>query len=179
MTESFTLGITIDICRSSYGKTRSIISRHRRMCGATLAATAIIAPILLSTIFAPGAGAQSSGSQFTPGMAQDPGVRTDPAGAGGPLASLSGNELLYFKDGLSRFIEVDSVAGTGPNEPGTGLGPGFNSNGCASCHAQPAVGGSSPALNPQIDAATDYGAKNFIPPFIRPDGPVREVRFPF
>jgi CxxC motif-containing protein (DUF1111 family) len=112
-------------------------------------------------------------------MAQDPGVRTDPAGAGGPLASLSGDELLYFKDGLSRFIEVDSVAGTGPNEPGTGLGPGFNSNSCASCHAQPAVGGSSPALNPQIEAATDYGAKNWIPPFIRPDGPVREVRFPF
>src|SRR5271156_6830812 len=86
-----------------------------------------------------------------------------------------------------RFQEVDSVSGAIPNETGTGLGPGFNSNSCASCHAQPAVGGTSPSAsefpnigpNPQIAAASDAGATNTIPFFITADGPVREARFPF
>ncbi len=45
------------------------------------------------------------------------------------------------------------------------------------CHAHPAVGGSSPALNPQMAAASASGARNTIPPFLSVDGPVREVRF--
>jgi CxxC motif-containing protein (DUF1111 family) len=67
------------------------------------------------------------------------------------------------------------------------LGPAFNSNSCSSCHAQPAVGGTSPSTsqypnigpNPQIGAASDAGATNNIPYFISADGPVREARFPF
>jgi hypothetical protein len=66
-----------------------------------------------------------------------------------------------------------------------GLGPGFNGNGCALCHAEPAVGGSSPGLNspvnpipnPQILLATLDGAANAVPAFIFPKGPVREARF--
>jgi CxxC motif-containing protein (DUF1111 family) len=111
--------------------------------------------------------------------AQDPGARTSSGDAGSPLASLSSYELEYFQDGLTRFMEVDSVAGQAPGEPGSGLGPTFNSNSCGSCHSQPAIGGSSPATNPLLNAATDYGAKNEVPSFLTVDGPVREVRFPF
>jgi CxxC motif-containing protein (DUF1111 family) len=74
---------------------------------------------------------------------------------------------------------VDSVLGTAPGETDSGLGPTYNSNSCGSCHAQLAIGGSSPVTNPQFSAAFDYGASNTIPPFISPDGPVRGARFPF
>ena len=111
--------------------------------------------------------------------AQDPGVRTSNGNAGPPLSTLSADQLQYFQDGQSRFVEVDSVSGTASGEPGIGLGPTFNSNSCGSCHSQPAIGGTSPSLNPQIAAASDNGAANAIPFFITPDGPVREARFPF
>jgi CxxC motif-containing protein (DUF1111 family) len=75
------------------------------------------------------------------------------------------------------FEEIDSVSGTITNEDGVGLGPRFNSNGCATCHAQPAVGGTSPATNPQVKVATLDGATNTIPSFITANGPVREARF--
>jgi CxxC motif-containing protein (DUF1111 family) len=55
-----------------------------------------------------------------------------------------------------------------------GLGPRFNANSCTSCHAAPAVGGTSPAANPQVEFAN---FKNNLPPFITPNGPVREARF--
>jgi hypothetical protein len=57
-----------------------------------------------------------------------------------------------------------------------GLGPGFNLNGCAGCHAFPAVGGSSPVVNPQVAMARLDGAQNVVPPFITLNGPVREAR---
>jgi CxxC motif-containing protein (DUF1111 family) len=78
---------------------------------------------------------------------------------------------------LDRFKEVDSVSGT--IEAGIGLGPRFNSRSCAFCHAQPAIGGSSPSTNPQVTDATADGARNTIPSFITANGPVREARFPF
>jgi hypothetical protein len=71
------------------------------------------------------------------------------------------------------------VSGTIPGETDSGLGPAYNSNSCASCHSQPATGGTSPATNPQIAAATADGATNTIPDFISAGGPVREPRFPF
>ena len=49
------------------------------------------------------------------------------------------------------FMEVDSVSGTISGEDGAGLGPTFNGNSCAQCHAFPAVGGSSPLTNPQVE----------------------------
>jgi CxxC motif-containing protein (DUF1111 family) len=116
----------------------------------------------------------------TPGtatQAKDPGVRAGAPGAGGPLPGLSSNYGEFFIAALDRFQEIDSVSGTVPNEGGSGLGPRFNSNSCSSCHAQPAVGGSSPATNPQVGLATLDGAHNVIPSFITIDGPVREARF--
>jgi CxxC motif-containing protein (DUF1111 family) len=112
----------------------------------------------------------------SPGLS-DPGVRGGPPGAGGPCDGLTAAELEFFADGQVRFREVDSVSGTEPGAAGRGLGPRFNLNSCAGCHAQPAAGGSSPALNPQIVLATQYGARNTVPAFLRSDGPVREVRF--
>jgi CxxC motif-containing protein (DUF1111 family) len=132
---------------------------------------------------------------FLAGMAfaqTDPGVRGGAAGGGAPLASVSANQctgapptgptvgcdiLNFFNDGLGRFKEVDSVSGT--IEAGVGLGPRFNSRSCAFCHAQPAIGGSSPSTNPQVTDATADGARNTIPSFITANGPVREARFPF
>ena len=109
-------------------------------------------------------------------MARDPGVRAGPAGAGGPIPGLNSFELAFFTRGQEIFMEVDSVSGTVPGT-GLGLGPRFNMDQCAGCHAYPAVGGSSPYLNPQIAVATKYGAMNVIPFFITPSGPVREPRF--
>jgi CxxC motif-containing protein (DUF1111 family) len=103
----------------------------------------------------------------------DPGVRGGAPGAGTALQGLSADETAFFQDGLTRFVEIESVTG-GQNN---GLGARFNSNSCQSCHAQPSVGGSSPAANPSIAIATLNGAKNVVPWFIVPKGPIREARF--
>ncbi len=113
----------------------------------------------------------------------DPGPRAGAAGAGAAFAPLGAAEKAFFLDAKGVFAEVDSVSGT--IEDGKGLGPMFNSNGCASCHAQPAVGGTSPAPfspqvpqpNPQTIVATLDNATNTIPSFITANGPVREARF--
>ena len=122
--------------------------------------------------------------------ATDPGPRGGPAGAGGPYSTsstpaLSPADLAAFTTAMQVFMETDSVSGTIANETGSGLGPTFNANSCAGCHAEPAVGGSSPGLNspqkpvsnPQVGLATLDGATNTVPSFITPDGPVREARF--
>ena len=114
----------------------------------------------------------------------DPGPRGGTAGAGGAYPTLNTNETYYFTQALARFQEIDSVTGTEPGTNGGGLGPTFNGNSCAQCHAQPAMGGSSPGLtspqnsipNPQIALATEYGATNTLPSFITAAGPVREAR---
>ena len=111
-------------------------------------------------------------------IARDPGVRGGPAGAGDSLSGLNVAEQRFFAAGLATFQEVDSVQGTIPNT-GVGLGPRFNLDACAGCHGQPAVGGTSPAVNPQVAVATKDGATNHVPSFITVDGPVREVRFKF
>ncbi len=103
----------------------------------------------------------------------DPGVRGGAAAAGTPLPGLTADETAFFQDGLARFQDIESV--TGGNN--TGLGPRFNSVQCLSCHSQPGAGGSSPAKNPLIAVATLSGAKNLVPWFIAPNGPVREARF--
>jgi CxxC motif-containing protein (DUF1111 family) len=94
-------------------------------------------------------------------------------------------EQTAFSQAFARFREIDSVSGSVQGEPGSGLGPTFNGNSCAMCHAQPAPGGSSPGLrspqnsvpNPQVVLATLDGATNALPAFIATDGPVRETRF--
>jgi CxxC motif-containing protein (DUF1111 family) len=109
--------------------------------------------------------------------AVDPGPRSGAPGAGGPLAGVGVRNQQFFGAARSRFQEIDSVSGKMPGEAGVGLGPRFNLNGCAGCHAFPAVGGSSPAVNPQVAIATLDGAKNAVPSFIAMTGPVREARF--
>jgi CxxC motif-containing protein (DUF1111 family) len=98
----------------------------------------------------------------------DPGPRAGAAGAGGAIAGLTVKEAKFFGDGQGRFTEVDTVA--------SGLGPRFNLNSCAGCHAAPAIGGSSPAANPQVTVAPPGQYAN-VSSFILPNGPVREVRF--
>jgi len=114
---------------------------------------------------------------------KDPGPRGGPAAAGGPYHNLTPAEMTFFGQATARFMEVDSVSGT--IEDGSGLGPTFNGNSCAQCHAQPALGGSGPGSkgpqnpipNPQVALATLDGATNVVPSFITADGPVREARF--
>ena len=102
-------------------------------------------------------------------VARDPGVRGGAADAGGPLPGLTANQLAFFNQGKDDFEEVEEVA--------DGLGPTMYLDGCGGCHAQPATGGTSPAVNPQVAFATKRGADNRLPSFIRLNGPVREARF--
>jgi CxxC motif-containing protein (DUF1111 family) len=101
--------------------------------------------------------------------AKDPGPRGGAAGAGAPIAGLTGTELAFFNAGKDEFEEDEGVE--------DGLGPTMNLGSCAGCHLQPAVGGTSPAENPQLAFATENGATNTVPSFISPKGPVREARF--
>jgi len=118
-------------------------------------------------------------------MARDPGPRGAPVGAGTPINGLTTDQFGFFEDGELRFIETASVSGKLPGEQSVGLGPTFNGNQCASCHAQPSIGGSSPSRtaypnlgpNPQVALANLDGATNTVPFFITQDGPIREARF--
>jgi CxxC motif-containing protein (DUF1111 family) len=110
--------------------------------------------LLLTTSQAPG--------QF---ISKDPGVRGGAPGAGGMLGGLTPMQQEVFTAGLTDFGEEDGVK--------SGLGPRFNLDSCAGCHAAPAIGGTSPAI------ATAWGAKNVVPSFIKLEGPVREARFKF
>ena len=109
----------------------------------------------------------------TRSAAVDPGVRGGAAGAGGPLQGLTADETAFFLDGQARFAQIE-VVNKGANN---GLGPRFNSNQCFSCHSQPNMGGTSPAKNPLPEVAALDGAKNAVPWFIVPNGPIREARF--
>jgi CxxC motif-containing protein (DUF1111 family) len=103
----------------------------------------------------------------------DPGPRGGSPAAGGSLESVAADDpatiLDFWTTGRERFQEADDVP--------AGLGPRFNALSCASCHAHPDVGGSSPSVNPQVAAATAAGATNTVPSFITSSGPVREARF--
>ena len=123
---------------------------------------------------------------ITPVAAQtDPGPRPGAPAAGSFYPTLNSNEQTFFSQAQLRFLEVDSVSGAVTGESGSGLGPTFNGNSCAQCHAQPTIGGASPGLlspqnsvpNPQVALATLDGATNTVPPFIAPNGPVLEARF--
>ena len=112
----------------------------------------------------------------------DPGVQSAGRGTGAALPSVLANNpsgiLSFFNDGLTRFQAVESVSNN-PNG-NNGLGPRFNSNSCSSCHAQPAIGGTGPAVNPEFLIPSDGVAPgNTIPTFITANGPTREARFPF
>ena len=101
--------------------------------------------------------------------AHDPGVRGGTPAAGGPINGLSASELQFFTASKATFQEVEAIV--------DGLGPTMNLDSCAGCHAQPATGGTSPAVNPQVAFANKNGAKNIVPSFVHANGPVREARF--
>jgi CxxC motif-containing protein (DUF1111 family) len=115
---------------------------------------------------------------FATAFAQtDPGVRGGAPGAGQPFASVAGNknDNAFFQTGLAQFNETQTIKGNN-----VGLGPRFNSNGCGSCHAQPAVGGTGAAVNPQFTfVSTGVAPNDTTPFFITANGPTREARFPF
>ncbi len=110
----------------------------------------------------------------------DPGVQSGSRGTGAALSSVLANDnagiLAFFTDGQSRFQEVEVVTG-GTNN---GLGPRFNANSCSACHAQPAVGGSGAASNPQATfISSGVAPKDAMPYFVTSTGPTVEARFPF
>jgi hypothetical protein len=70
-----------------------------------------------------------------------PDVRGRPTIAGRPFANLASDKQTYFDTGLGQFAETGGI--------GAGLGPSFNLDSCAGCHQQPAMSGSSPAVNRQ------------------------------
>jgi len=118
----------------------------------------------------------------------DPGPRGGAPGAGARLAGLTVKEAKFFDTGLDEFQEIASVDGAAEDTE-EGLGPRFNMTGCATCHAHPAVGGTSPLFNPQVDPKVNPVPSHQITlvtqtvPILVPvgplsaTGPVREVRF--
>jgi CxxC motif-containing protein (DUF1111 family) len=119
------------------------------------------------------------------GQAVDPGPRGGTISAGAPIAGLTADQSRFFQNSLGQFTQVEGVPNPAPGAGG--LGPTFNGNSCAMCHIQPAVGGTSPSTsafpflgpNPQVAVASLMGAKNTVPFFVAPDGPVREARFKY
>ena len=87
--------------------------------------------------------------------AQDPGVRAGAAAAGAALSGVTEHETEYFLAGKEEFEEVEEVA--------QGLGPTLNLDSCGGCHSQPAIGGTSPAVNPQVAFATLNGGQDLVP----------------
>jgi CxxC motif-containing protein (DUF1111 family) len=128
-----------------------------------VALTASIEPARSNHLDGRGDGRGDRGSS-----AHDPGVRGGAPGAGGPLAGLTRAEMVFFARGLEDFNEAEDVA--------DGIGPRMNLDGCGGCHAQPAIGGTSPAVNPQVAFATKDGGIDRVPSFITRDGPIREAR---
>jgi CxxC motif-containing protein (DUF1111 family) len=121
-------------------------------------------------------------AQFQPGGGggpTDPGVQRGNRGTGATLINPANDPngfTAFFEDGLKRFQAVETVS----NSANVGLGPRFNSNQCSSCHAQPAVGGTGAAVNPQFQFVNNGVAPgNTMPDYITANGPTREARFPF
>jgi CxxC motif-containing protein (DUF1111 family) len=132
----------------------------------------LAAPLALATAVAAAFLFQSetSSQTFSSSNARDPGVRFGSADAGEPIAGLTANELRFFDLGKEDFEEAEDVA--------DGVGPRMNLDGCGGCHSQPAIGGTSPAVNPQVAFANAARPSQLpaVAAFIRQDGPIREVR---
>jgi CxxC motif-containing protein (DUF1111 family) len=133
--------------------------------------------------------------------AKDPGPRPNPATTiPDPVPGLNPNELALFNESLLRVSELEGTCDTcgqqPPNVPpidpdpknpfsplklvnSAGMGPIFNADQCFICHFQPAIGGSSPAVNPANVVAHRLGGTNVVPAFEDPTGAFRETRFKF
>ena len=117
----------------------------------------IMVSVAMLTVIA-GAFSEEVFSEFSRFAARDPGVRSGPASAGVMLPGLTPTQKEAFGIGREAFLEVASVQGTIPDTE-AGLGPRFNLDSCAGCHVHPDIGGTSPALNPQVEMAKKEGAK--------------------
>jgi len=136
------------------------MNMNRRLVASSLLAGSVAA-LFLSQI-------ETASSQFN-FNASDPGVRGGAAGGGKPFANLTTNQLKFFDSGAADFAAAEEVD--------EGLGPRMNLDSCGGCHIQPALGGTSPFVNPQVAFATKNGGTDKVPSFIRENGPVREARF--
>lgn len=114
-------------------------------------------------------GGRDGSASFTPppSTARDPGARESIGDAGAALDGLSDKQRYLFNIGKLDFEEVEEVD--------EGLGPTLNLDSCGGCHSQPATGGTSPRINPQV-ALAKVG-NNTLPSFLSLNGPVREARF--
>jgi CxxC motif-containing protein (DUF1111 family) len=150
---------------------------NRAVIGIKVLLLALVVPLFGTTATGQVRAARDLPTEYP---ARDPGVRGGSPGAGGPIDGLNESERAFFGAGQAEFGGVQSVQG-GAIIPGTnpGLGPRFNLDSCAGCHAQPASGGTSPLPNPQVAVATKADARNAVPFFVRSDGPVREARFKY
>jgi CxxC motif-containing protein (DUF1111 family) len=113
---------------------------------------------------------------------------------------LNANELALFNESLLRVSELEGTCDTCAQQPqgvppvdpdpknpfsplklvnSAGMSPVFNADQCFICHFQPAIGGSSPAVNPANVIAHRLGGTNTVPSFEDPAGAFREVRFKF
>src|SRR5262245_6146318 len=115
----------------------------------------------------------TASSQFT-FNARDPGVRDTVPGApsaGAPLPDLTASQLAFFNSGLADFNSAEEVD--------EGLGPRMNLDGCGGCHIQPAVGGTSPFVNPQVpfDHARNPYQLPAVAGFSSANAPVRAAGF--
>src|SRR5499427_333352 len=142
--------------RNQIGGKPMATRRFAYTCSLASTAAVLLASVAISTL----APAQTRGPT-------DPGPRAGAAGAGDKITGLSDPEKAFFAAATIVFGETEDVA--------AGLGPRFNLDSCGGCHAHPALGGSSPPVNPQVAVAK--AAKNTLPSFITANGPVREVRF--
>ena len=133
--------------------------------------------------------------------AHDPGPRPNPQSpVPSPVPGLNANETALFNESLLRVSELEGSCDTctqqPPNVPpidpdpdnpfsptslvnSAGMSPVFNADQCFSCHAQPLIGGSSPAHSPAEKIAHRLGGTNTVPDFEKSDGAFREVRFKY
>src|SRR4051812_35378195 len=101
-------------------------------------------------------------------VARDPGVRGGAPAAGQPIAGLKPQEIEYFNAGKDEFEEAEEIS--------EGIGPRMNLDSCGGCHSQPALGGSSPALNPQFAFSVPGSRREDGSALPRPSVFIRGVR---
>src|SRR5579872_4826245 len=139
----------------------------RRVDVALLASAGVLAiQVAASTLNAQPAASTTGASTPGPAAGQvssaraphDPGVRTGAASAGGPLEGLTAMQQEYFLASQAEFAGEEGVK--------EGLGPRMNLDSCGGCHSYPAVGGASPAINPQVAFATKNGGSDLLPSFL-------------
>jgi CxxC motif-containing protein (DUF1111 family) len=166
-----------------------LFNSARRLIISSIASALILATTML---------AQNGAARF---RAKDPGPRPNPATAiPNPVPGLNVNETALFNESLLRVSELEGTCDTCAQQPqgvppvdpdpknpfsplklvnSAGMGPVFNADQCFICHSQPAIGGSSPAVNPADVIAHRLGGTNTVPSFEEPSGAFRETRFKF